>query len=130
MATYDRLRTAKSKYHAQKTEATRYRNIDFNLTFNEWYDWWLQQGVDKNISHNISQNANDPCMCRYNDIGPYELGNIYCDTRSNNSTVGGKRIQTPDGIFVSRNAAARYYGITPSSMNSRIKRRPTEYFYV
>ena len=38
-------------------------------------------------------------------------------------------IQTPDGIFESRKAAALHYGIHPTAMNTRMKNHPTLYYY-
>lgn len=66
---------AKKKYSKHKAQS-KFRNIDFKFTFQEWYDWWLSNGVNKN--QDIKWTANyRPCMCRYNDIGAYELSNVY-----------------------------------------------------
>lgn len=40
-----------------------------------------------------------------------------------------KMLSTPDGIFESRDAAAKFYKIKPESMGSRIKRSPDKYHY-
>lgn len=40
-----------------------------------------------------------------------------------------KMISTPDGIFESRDAAAKFYKIKPESMGGRIKRNPDKYRY-
>jgi len=42
----------------------------------------------------------------------------------------GKKIQTPDGIFESRLAAAKHYGIDPSSIGKRMVRYPRDYYYI
>jgi hypothetical protein len=73
----------KSKYHDQKHQAAK-RGIDFKLTYEEWINWWGDDVVKR------GNNADDLCMCRYNDVGSYELGNIYKDTRKNNSSEGVK----------------------------------------
>ena len=39
-------------------------------------------------------------------------------------------IQTPDGVFESRKAAAAFYNVDPTVINGRIKRYPTEYYYI
>ena len=67
-----------STYSKQKYRAKQ-RGIGFHLTFSEWFEWWGEdvdrRGHDKDCL----------CMCRVNDKGAYELGNIYKDTRSNNA---------------------------------------------
>jgi len=41
------------------------------------------------------------------------------------------KIQTPDGIFESRKAAAEFYGMKcPTGMNTRMKNHPDKYYYV
>ena len=70
------------KYKEQKKAAKR-RGIEFKLTFEEWYEWWQQTGH----YHERGMYKGQYCMCRINDTGPYELGNIYCDLTSNNTRV-------------------------------------------
>lgn len=41
-----------------------------------------------------------------------------------------KSIQTPDGIFSSRNEASQYYNVDPSTLNYWIKTKPNEYYYL
>ena len=41
-----------------------------------------------------------------------------------------KTISTPDGIFESQRAAAKHYGITPSSMCGRLKTESKHYYYL
>lgn len=84
------MRTHRNKFNDQRGQA-RARGIAFNLTWEEWINWWGDD-VDKR-----GNEADSLCMCRYNDTGPYELGNIYKDTRSNNSSFGMKgRVRTPE----------------------------------
>lgn len=40
------------------------------------------------------------------------------------------KIQTPDGVFNSRKEAAEYYGVHSTTMNTRMKNHPTEYYYI
>lgn len=40
------------------------------------------------------------------------------------------QIQTPDGIFPSRKAAAEFYKIDPTAINRRIKSHPDQYYYI
>ncbi len=72
---------SKARFRDQRKAAAK-RGIAFNLTYEQWYNWYLSQGVDKNIRQ--GKDGNCWCMCRFNDSGPYELGNIYLDTNSNN----------------------------------------------
>jgi len=126
------------------------RNIEFNLTFQEWYDWWKSNGIDKNIdsTHNL-------CMCRYDDVGPYSLDNIYFATRAKNTSdarknkprsqkgelnpMFGRRgelnpnsrpVKTPFGDFASLNQAAKHLKISSVGLSGRIKRNPQEYSYI
>lgn len=149
-----------TKYYDQKHQAAK-RGIDFNLTYEEWITWWGDD-LDKR-----GNGPNDLCMCRYKDQGAYELGNIYKDTRRNNSIEGMKNykrtpehaakisasnkgriapnkgvphteetkakirsapkykrmVQTPLGIFNSRNEAAAAHKIDPSTLYDRIKHK-------
>lgn len=132
---YGPLNHARRCYQNKKREA-KTRNIEFKLTFQEYYEWFLIQGIDKNIPQKLNKHA--WCMCRFNDTGPYELGNIYLDTMENNSRFGAftqkyiKKIKidhshrcvkviTPDGVFESVRAAANYYDIDRSGLRYRIK---------
>ena len=45
----------------------------FLLTFDEWYNIWLESGHYNNRGVKKGQY----CMCRYSDIGNYEVGNVY-----------------------------------------------------
>lgn len=72
---------SKARYRDQRKAAAK-RGIPFNLTYEQWYNWYLSHGVDKNIRQ--GKGGDCWCMCRKNDSGPYELGNIYLDTNSNN----------------------------------------------
>jgi hypothetical protein len=134
------MRNAKCKYSAHRSSANK-RNIPFNLTFDEWYNWWLAHGEDKNLSQ-PSRNGNTLCMCRKNDIGPYALSNIYCDTIRNNTktyhqhttqytpTHPGKRIKTPLGIFDSALQAALAHGKNANWIAYRLRKHPVDYYYI
>jgi hypothetical protein len=71
----------KVAYNNHKQNAKR-RGTEFNMTFEEWNGWWGDD-FDKR-----GTGADDLCMCRTNDEGPYELGNIYKATRSTNGAHG------------------------------------------
>jgi len=133
------MKAAKVRYNSQKQTAKQ-RKIEFNLSFEEWYNWWLDNGIDRNYAQPF--NKDTLCMCRYNDIGPYSLDNIYCDTLSSNMTTSNKLkskdiksrnskpVSTPDGIFSSKINAANYYRIKPQSFSYWMKKQPLKYYYV
>ena len=64
-----------SRYKGHRSNA-KTRGIPFNLTFDEWWSlWephWKQRGTEK-------------AMCRTEDAGAYEVGNVRIDTYSNNA---------------------------------------------
>lgn len=69
-------------YTRSKADAKR-RGIPFLFTFEEWKQWWIDTG------RWAMRGRKAGCyqMCRYNDIGPYALGNVYCDTIEANSKL-------------------------------------------
>jgi hypothetical protein len=75
----------RSAYASQKSHAKQ-RGIPFNLTFEEWFDWWQATGH----YHERGRNKHCYVMARYNDTGPYQLGNIYCCTVAENTRTGNK----------------------------------------
>lgn len=135
------MKKAISLYHSQKKIAEK-RNIDFLLTFDEWYQWWLSNGIDKNGPSQKElgiDRKNTLCMCRYGDIGPYSLDNIYCATASQNAkdmvTNGSmfrqcRKISTPQGIFDSITSWSKVVGKTAGAFASRRKNYPNDYKYL
>lgn len=86
------LSLARWKYNKHKAQS-KFRSIPFNFTFEEWHHWWLSNGVDKNV--NVEwPGGGRPCMCRYNDQGPYELNNVYFATNSQNVKDSLENIRT------------------------------------
>jgi hypothetical protein len=69
----------KAKFHHHKNNAIR-RGIDFQLTFDEWHNIWLSSGhlADR------GRGRNKYCMSRYNDSGPYAIGNVEIKTNQDN----------------------------------------------
>ena len=148
-------RLAKKKYHAHKSN-TRNRvdkngnDILFKLTFDEWLQVWIDSGFwDKR-----GRTKDSYVMSRKNDLGHYELGNVFIQSVTNNHSetyhppikhslkesykapmLNKKgslhprsiRIQTPLGIFDSIAEAARAHRIAPQSFQHKIRRFPNEY---
>ena len=67
-------------YQSQRATA-RKRNIEWCFTYDEWVEWWGED-IDRRGPY-----ANDLCMGRYGDTGPYHPDNCYKTTRRENSIV-------------------------------------------
>lgn len=67
----------------QKRNA-RQRGIGWNLKFWEWWSIWQASGRWGERGRTADQYV----MCRFGDSGPYEVGNVYIDTASNNISGG------------------------------------------
>lgn len=68
-------KTPKYRYHIHKTNA-RSIGTEFKLTFDEWWSVWKPYFAEDNYGK--------LCMCRTNDEGAYEIGNVRIDTWQNN----------------------------------------------
>lgn len=64
------------------------RNIPFLLTFEEWWDIWQKSGHWEERGTKKGQY----CMSRYNDTGPYAVGNVFIQLHSQNSSDGNQDI--------------------------------------
>ncbi len=73
-----RNRTPEAAYQTHKSKAAS-RGIEFKLTFDEWSSLWEEHWENRGCS-----GANSLQMCRLNDEGAYEVGNVRIDTLSNN----------------------------------------------
>jgi hypothetical protein len=116
------LALAKLKYARHKAQS-KFRNIPFLLTFDEWNNWWLSNGVDKNTVAHYSNDKERFCMCRYGDIGAYELSNIYfadatenVSHRNNNKSLPKKapvllKIYQWNGEAVDRRQLINIHGV-------------------
>lgn len=72
------LRNPRSAYSAHRNGAKE-REIPFEMTFDEWWTIW------KDYFHMRGRGANDLCMARKGDEGPYAVGNVYLTTKLGNS---------------------------------------------
>jgi hypothetical protein len=70
-------------YRMQKSNA-RTRKIPFLLTFEEWLTIWNDSGK----LAQRGRGANKFCMCRINDLGAYEVGNVFIGTGRENVRAG------------------------------------------
>ena len=67
------------KYRAHKDNAKK-RNVPFLLSFYEWMDIWQKSGHYSERGNKKGQY----CMSRYNDIGAYQIGNVFIQLHSDN----------------------------------------------
>jgi hypothetical protein len=63
------MSTPFQKFQQQRANA-RYRGIEWELTFKEWVDWWGDDYARRGVR------ADQLCMQRVADVGPYSLDNI------------------------------------------------------
>lgn len=82
--TTEQLRIAKGRYMSHKHSAIYNRKIEFKLTFEEWLDIWVNSGH----WFNRGTKKDQYCMSRYNDEGPYAVGNVEIKTNSENLIEG------------------------------------------
>jgi hypothetical protein len=66
---------ARLKYARHKAQS-KFRRIGFHFTYEQWLAWWSSHGIDKNLDIKW-QGGQRPCMCRYGDVGDYEIDNVY-----------------------------------------------------
>jgi len=73
--------------HGCKTRVDSNGNpIEFRLTFNEWWDIWQASGK----YHLYGCRVGQYCMSRYNDIGHYEVGNVFIQLTTENTSQANK----------------------------------------
>ena len=61
------------KFIAHRNGAINIRGIPFTLTFEEWWDIWDKSGKYEERGTLRGQYG----MSRYNDVGPYAIGNVF-----------------------------------------------------
>jgi hypothetical protein len=95
------------KFRDHRAMAKR-RGIDFNLTHEQWWGIWEQSGKWEQRGIKKGQYV----MSRKNDVGPYELGNVYIQTQDQNMSESrlGKK-QTESHIEKVRQASIRSWQI-------------------
>ena len=70
--------------YACKNKLDKNKNkVDMKLTFEQWLQIW----VDSGKIHQRGKRIGEYCMCRKDDIGHYEIGNVYIDLASKNSSM-------------------------------------------
>ena len=157
---------AKGRYNSQRCSARSRKDkngnqIEFRLTFDEWLDIWTTSGHYEEMGRKRGQY----CMSRYNDIGHYEVGNVFIQLFEQNrkdavegftlsssqkaammSKVVGvpkseehkqkisiarrKAIMTPKGECSSILEAASKFNHHTKWIHNKLKKCPTEYYYL
>lgn len=77
-------------YTRSKADSKR-RGVEFLFTFEEWKQWWIDSGKWELRG----KKAGCYQMCRKNDVGPYSVDNVYCDTVEANSSLPHKGVKKP-----------------------------------
>jgi hypothetical protein len=80
-----RSKTREGQYKQHKENA-KIRGVAFNLSFDEWLCIWSESGK----LHLRGKGRHKYCMCRLNDEGAYEVGNVFISTNSYNLSSGNK----------------------------------------
>ena len=132
---------SKRAFSAQRNNAKQ-RGIEFRFIYEQWVGWWQRALAYRGPTAERGRGRLQWQMCRFNDQGAYEIGNVYCGNPMDNTTdmrrhppkqrsywLSGKTgaahprstpVTTPDGNFPSITAAADYYGISRTQMRRHL----------
>lgn len=77
---------------SQRSNA-RHRGIPFEIKLWEWWTIWQASGRWEERGR-----GNGYMMCRFNDTGPYAVGNVYIGTGCENSSVANRKADLPIGV--------------------------------
>ncbi len=78
---YRAIRGKPSIAWCRHRQTARARGIAFELTLWQWWTIWQESGHWDERGNGAEKYA----MCRFNDVGPYAVGNVYIATNSQNS---------------------------------------------
>lgn len=79
--------------HSCKKKLDRNKHkVEMKLTFEEWLSIWISSGK----WYLRGKLKGQYCMCRINDIGHYEIGNVFIDLSSTNSRTAPTPIRTEE----------------------------------
>ena len=97
------------KFRDHRAMAKR-RGIEFNLTHEQWWDLWEQSGKWNERGIKRGQYV----MSRKNDIGAYEIGNVFIQTQNQNMS---------DAQLGKKQSQAHIEKVRQASINSWKKRK-------
>lgn len=75
----------RDRYNQHKYNATK-SGREFRLTFDEWWDIWEKSGHYEDRGRSVGCY----CMSRVGDLGAYEVGNVFIQLWTSNSSDGWK----------------------------------------
>lgn len=75
----------KQKFRMHKHNAAA-RGVEFKLTLDEWKQIWISSGFWEQRGPRRGQY----CMSRYGDTGPYEVGNVFIQLTTQNTSDAQK----------------------------------------
>ena len=133
--------TPKWRRYREQKYAAKQRKIEWHFTFETWLAWWGNDIVKR------GQGANQLCMARYNDTGPYHPDNVYkCTQRQNKQDYhkfnpghmdkpwlrgqNCKPFMAEGKRYESRKQAEIALGFTVGKMVSYCKRFPDQYYFL
>lgn len=118
------MQNIKNKYSVQKACAKR-RGIGFYLTFEQWWNIWQQSGKWNQRGCKKGQYV----MSRYNDTGPYKIGNVYIQTVESNirqAQLGNHNLRGPMSEEHKKNISIARTGLKISVPSKLKGRKQTE----
>lgn len=99
------------KAYSQHKSNAKNRGIEMRLTFKEWKKIWLESGKWNERGRLRGQF----CMCRFGDLGHYELNNVFIGQGSENVSAAqkykAKSSETRQRISESNKGVLKYYNI-------------------
>lgn len=72
------------KAYAQHKSNAKRRGLEMRMSLDEWRDVWMQSG----FWEQRGRGAEKYCMCRKNDEGHYEIGNVFIGLGRDNVSQG------------------------------------------
>jgi len=103
----NRRYAAKKSFTKNRVDAAG-NPIEFRLTKDEWWEIWQASGK----YHLYGRRSGEYCMSRYNDIGHYEVGNVFIQLHSDNVS---QRTFTPE-LLAKISAARKGHIKTPEEI--------------
>ncbi len=80
------MRTGMYRKFLRQRESAKFRGIEWQFTFPQWVKVWEESGYWTSRG----KKANQYCMARKGDTGPYAVDNVYFCTIAENTSVANK----------------------------------------
>ena len=123
------MKNYKKDFQVQRWLAKNKRGVEWNLTYEEWLDIWSDK------IYNRGKGIGKYNMCRVNDTGPYEVGNVFIGLHEDNANSGNHKSKFKPVIVEGKKYNAIFLaeadtGIHGSTIQYRIKAGKKGYSYV